>query len=171
MEKSKERALKSMVHLVHTRTGRGAEHATNETVQLRLNRIDRKMEEISEPRTARTMLLAELKELEAAFRSGDMGDVCDEAGDVLHCSIYLHAATVEHGEKMAANRTAVRSWDTVVLAIGVERDHRLGWLSEKTRSQVDEAGRNKLMRDLGTRMMAPMAKTCLMEEILKGMQE
>lgn len=176
-KRAKRGALKSMVHLVHTKTGRGAEHAEDEIVQLRLNRIDRKdpkTEEISEPRTARTALLAELKELEGAFRSGGMGDVYDEAGDVLHCSIYLHAATVEHGEKMAANRTAVRSWDTVVLAIGVqqqERDHRLGWLSEKIRSQVDEAGRNKLMRDLGTRMMAPMAKTCLMEEILKGMQE
>ena len=71
---------------------------------------------------------------------------------------------------MAANRTAARC-DTVVLGVQQqERNHRLEWWSEEIRPQADKAGRNKLMKDLGARMMAPMAKTCLMEAILKGMQ-
>ena len=41
-KRAKRGALKSMVHLVHTKTGRGAEHAENEIVQLRLNGIYRK---------------------------------------------------------------------------------------------------------------------------------
>ena len=136
-KRAKRGALKSMVHLVHTKTGRGAEHAEDEIVQARLNRIDRgdpKMAEVSEPSIARTALLAELKELEEAFRLGDTGDVCDEAGDLLHCSIYLHAATVEHEEKSAAaNRTAAR-WDTVLLGVQQqERNHRLEWWSEEIR--------------------------------------
>ena len=86
---------------------------------------------------------------------------------VLYCSIYPEAATVEHEEKRAANRTAAK-WDTVVLRVQQqERNHGLEWWSEVTRSQVDEAGRNKLMRDLGARMMAPVAKPCLMEERLQ----
>ena len=147
-------------------------------MQLRLSRIDRKdpkMKEISEPGIARTALLAELKELEEAFRSGDMGDVCDEAGDVLHCAIYLHAATVEHEEKGAANRAANRTaarWDTVMLGVQQqERNHRLEAWREKVRSQVDEDGCNKLMKGLRTRMMAPTAKKVLNGGDLEGHAE
>ena len=100
--RAKKGPPKSMVHLVHTKMSGGAEHAEEEIVQARLNRIERgdpKMAEVSKPGIARAELLVELKELEEAFKSGNAGDVCDEAGDVLHCSIYLHAATVEHEEK------------------------------------------------------------------------
>ena len=63
-ERAKRGALKSMVHLVHTKTGRGAKHTEEEIVQARRNRIDRgdpKMAEVSKPSIARTSLLAELK--------------------------------------------------------------------------------------------------------------
>ena len=78
-ERAKRGALKSMVHLVHTKTGCGAKHAEEEIVRARLNRIDRgdpKMAEVSKPGIARAALLVELKELEEEFRSGNMGDVC-----------------------------------------------------------------------------------------------
>ena len=39
-ERAKRGALKSMVHLLHTKTGCGAEHAEEEIVRARLNRID-----------------------------------------------------------------------------------------------------------------------------------
>ena len=91
-KRAKRGTLKSMVHLVHTKMSGGAEHAEEEIVQARLNRIERgdpKMAEVSKPGIARAALLVELKELEEAFKSGNVGDVCDEAGDVLHCSM-LH---------------------------------------------------------------------------------
>ena len=96
----------------------GAEHAEEVIVQARLNRIERgdpKMAEVSKPGIARAALLVELKELEEAFKSGNVGDVCDEAGDVLHCSIYLHAATVEHEEDSKATKQTTARWDTVLL--------------------------------------------------------
>ena len=113
--RAKRDARKSMVDLAHNtcRMGQGAEHAESEIMKLRLCRINRKdpkMEQICEPRIARAALLAELKELKEAFRSGNMGDVCDEAGDVLHCTICLHAATIEHKHKGAAK------WDMVTSA-------------------------------------------------------
>ena len=77
---------------------------------------------------------------------------------VLYCSIYSGAATVEHEEKSAANHTAAK-WDTLVLRVQQqERNQGLERWIEEMRSQVDEAGRNKLMRDLWARMMAPVAK-------------
>ena len=104
-ERAKRGTLKSMVHLVHTKVSGGAERAEEEIVQARLNRIERgdpKMAEVSKPDIARAALPVELKELGEAFKSGNIGDICDEAGDVLHCSIYLHAATVEQEEKNKA---------------------------------------------------------------------
>ena len=75
-----------MAHLVHTKVSGGAERAEEEIVQARLDGIERgdpKMAEVSKPDVARAALLVELKELGEAFKSGNIGDICDEAGDVL----------------------------------------------------------------------------------------
>ena len=100
-------------HLVHTKASGGEERAEKEIVQARLNRIERggaKMAEVSKPDIARAAMLGELKEPGEAFKSGNIGDICDEVGDVLHCSIYLHAAAVEHEETTAR-------WITVLLRV------------------------------------------------------
>ena len=90
---------------------------------------------------------------------------------VRHCSIHLGTDTAKQEANGAVNHAAIR-WDTVALrALQQERNQRLRRWSEEVRLRVDGAGRNMLMKDLAARMMAPAAKTCLMNMIIRNMEK